>query len=81
MHALNPSGPEAEAGGFCEFEATLVYIVRTRTARGTHGEKKTNKQAKPKQSPDSFNPLQVVPTGASICSPTIGSSRESLMFG
>jgi hypothetical protein len=34
-HAFNPSTREAEAGGFSEFEASLVYRVSSRTARAT----------------------------------------------
>jgi hypothetical protein len=34
-HAFNPSTWEAEAGGFLEFEASLVYRVSSRTARAT----------------------------------------------
>jgi hypothetical protein len=34
-HAFNPSTWEAEAGGFLESEATLVYRVSSRTARAT----------------------------------------------
>jgi hypothetical protein len=34
VNAFNPSTWEAEAGGFLsEFEASLVYIVSSRTAR------------------------------------------------
>ena len=32
-HALKPSTWEAEAGGFLSFEASLLYIVSSRTAR------------------------------------------------
>ena len=32
-HVFNPSTWEAEAGGFLSFEASLVYIVSSRTAR------------------------------------------------
>lgn len=32
-HTLNPSTQESEAGGLCEFEATLRYRVSARTAR------------------------------------------------
>jgi hypothetical protein len=32
-HAFSPSTREAEAGGFLEFEASLVYKVSSRTAR------------------------------------------------
>ena len=32
-HAFNPSTWEAEAGGFLSFEASLLYIVSSRTAR------------------------------------------------
>jgi hypothetical protein len=35
VHAFNPSTWEAEAGGFSEFEASLVYRVRSKTARAT----------------------------------------------
>jgi hypothetical protein len=35
VHAFNPSTQEAEAGGFLEFEASLVYRVSSRTARAT----------------------------------------------
>jgi hypothetical protein len=34
-HAFDPSTREAEAGGFLEFEASLVYRVSSRTARAT----------------------------------------------
>jgi hypothetical protein len=34
-HAFKPSTREAEAGGFLEFEASLVYKVSSRTARAT----------------------------------------------
>ena len=45
-HAFNPSTWEAEAGGFLEFEASLVYKVSSRTARATQGNpvSKSNKQ-------------------------------------
>jgi hypothetical protein len=33
VHAFNPSTWEAEAGGFSEFKASLVYRVSSRTAR------------------------------------------------
>jgi hypothetical protein len=32
-HTFNPSTWEAEAGGFLEFETSLVYIVSSRRAR------------------------------------------------
>jgi hypothetical protein len=32
-HTFNPSTWEAEAGGFLEFEASLVYRVSSRTAK------------------------------------------------
>jgi hypothetical protein len=35
VHTFNPSTWEAEAGGFSEFEASLVYKVSSRTARAT----------------------------------------------
>ena len=34
-HAFNPSTWDAEAGGFIEFETSLVYRVSSRTARAT----------------------------------------------
>ena len=44
--AFNPSTWEAEAGGFLEFQASLVYRVSSRTARATQrnpvSEKPTN---------------------------------------
>jgi hypothetical protein len=48
-HTFNPSTWEAEAGGFLEFKASLVYRVSSRTARATRrnpvskGKKKTLK--------------------------------------
>lgn len=33
-HTFTPSIQEAEAGNLREFEATLIYIVTSRTARG-----------------------------------------------
>ena len=53
VHAFNPSTWEAEAGGFLEFEVSLVYRVSSRTARATQRnpvsknktpKRKTNKQ-------------------------------------
>lgn len=35
VHVFNPSFGEVEADGFCEFEARLVYIEDSRTARVT----------------------------------------------
>jgi hypothetical protein len=37
MHTFHPRFPEAEAevGGFCKFETSLVYIVSSRTAGAT----------------------------------------------
>jgi hypothetical protein len=35
VHDFNPSTWKAEAGGFLEFEASLVYKVSSRTARAT----------------------------------------------
>ena len=52
MHAFNPSTWEAEAGGFSEFEASLVYKVSSRTARVIQRNpvsKKTKKKKKPKK--------------------------------
>jgi hypothetical protein len=34
-HAFNPSTWEAEAGGFLEFGASLIYRVSSRAARAT----------------------------------------------
>jgi hypothetical protein len=34
-HVFIPSTWEAEAGGYCELEASLVYIESFRTARAT----------------------------------------------
>ena len=42
VHTFNPSALGAEAGGFCEFEAGLVYRARFRTVRAT--QKKTLSQ-------------------------------------
>jgi hypothetical protein len=48
--AFNPSTWEAEAGGFLEFKASLVYKVSSRTARATQRnpvlkkQKQTNKK-------------------------------------
>ena len=33
VHAFSVSTPEAEEGGYCEFEASLVYRANSRTAR------------------------------------------------
>jgi hypothetical protein len=35
VYAFNPSTWEAEAGGFLEFETSLVYRVSSRTTRTT----------------------------------------------
>jgi hypothetical protein len=49
-HAFNPSTWEAEAGGFSEFEASLVYRVSSRTARATQRNPVSkNKQKKKKK--------------------------------
>jgi hypothetical protein len=53
VHAFNPSTWEAEAGGFLEFAAILVYRVSSRTARATQRNpvsKQTNKQTYKKKS-------------------------------
>lgn len=34
-HARNPSAKEGKAGGSCEFQASLVYKNKTRTAKST----------------------------------------------
>jgi hypothetical protein len=50
-HAFNPSTGEVEAGGFLEFEASLVYRVSSRTARAIQRNpvsKNQNKQTKKK---------------------------------
>jgi hypothetical protein len=43
-----PSTREAEAGGFLEFEASLVYRVRFRTARATQRNPVSKNQKKKK---------------------------------
>jgi hypothetical protein len=50
-HAFNPSTREAEAGGFSEFEASLVYKVSSRTARAIqrHPVSKKNQKKKKKK--------------------------------
>jgi hypothetical protein len=45
-HTFNPSTREAEAGGFREFEASLVYKVSSRTARATEKPCLKNKNKK-----------------------------------
>ena len=50
-HTFNPSTWEAEAGGFLSFQASLVYIVSSRTARAIQRNpvsknKQTNKKDK-----------------------------------
>jgi hypothetical protein len=35
VHIFNPSTQEVEAGGLCEFKASLVYKVSSRAARTT----------------------------------------------
>jgi hypothetical protein len=40
-HAFKPKSWEEEAGDFCEFKASLVYIVSSRTARATERERET----------------------------------------
>ena len=35
VHIFNPSTWEAEAGGSCEFEDSLVYRVNSKTAKVT----------------------------------------------
>ena len=50
--AFNPSTREAEAGGFSEFEASLVYKVSSRTARAIQRHpvsKKSKKKQKKKK--------------------------------
>ena len=58
---FNPSTLEAEAGGSCEFEASLVYRVSSRTARTIQGNpvwknnnNKHRTQPNPTQKPYSF---------------------------
>jgi hypothetical protein len=43
-HAFNPSTWEAEAEGFLEFEASLVYTVSSRTAMATQRNSVSKKQ-------------------------------------
>jgi hypothetical protein len=35
VHTFNPSARKAEAGGFLEFQASLLYRLIYRTARAT----------------------------------------------
>jgi hypothetical protein len=48
-HAFNPSTREAEAGGFLEFEASLVYKVSSRTARAIQRNPVSKNQKKKKR--------------------------------
>jgi hypothetical protein len=48
-HAFNPSTWEAEAGGFLEFEASLVYRVSSRTAKATQRNPVSKKAKKKKK--------------------------------
>jgi hypothetical protein len=59
-HAFNPSTREAEAGGYLEFEASLVYRVSSKTARATQKNpvsknKNKNKKKKKKRSASVFS--------------------------
>jgi hypothetical protein len=47
-HTFNPSTPEAKAGGFLEFEVSLVYKVSSRTARAIQRNPVSKKQNKTK---------------------------------
>jgi hypothetical protein len=52
VHAFNPSTQEAEAGRgrqFSEFEASLIYRVSSRTARGTQRNSVLNPPIPPKR--------------------------------
>jgi hypothetical protein len=49
VHAFNPSTQKAEAGGFLEFEASLVYKVNSRTARATQRNPVLKNQKKKKE--------------------------------
>ena len=53
-HVVAPSTREAEAGGFLEFEASLVYRVRFRTARATQRNPVSKNQKKKKREPEAF---------------------------
>jgi hypothetical protein len=48
-HAFNPSTWEAEADGFLEFEASLVYRVSSRTATATQRNPVSKNQKKKKK--------------------------------
>jgi hypothetical protein len=48
-HAFNPSTWEAEAGGFPEFKASLVYRVSSRTARAIQKNPVSKKKKKKKK--------------------------------
>jgi hypothetical protein len=66
-HAFNPSTREAEAGGFLEFEASLVYRVSSRTARATQrnpvskNQKNKNKQTNKQTNHKDTQQKQVTP--------------------
>ena len=47
--AFGPSTWEAKAGGFLEFEARLVYIVSSRTAKATQRNPVSEKKEKKKK--------------------------------
>jgi hypothetical protein len=48
-HTFNPSTWEAEAGGFFEFKASLVYRVSSRTARATQRNPVSKKRKRRKE--------------------------------
>jgi hypothetical protein len=61
-HAFNPSTWEAEAGGFLEFKASLVYKVSSRTARATQRNPVLTNKTKTKQTPPPPNQPTNQPT-------------------
>jgi hypothetical protein len=48
-HAFNPSTRDAEAGGFSEFEASLVYRVSSRTVKAIQRNPVSKKKKKEKK--------------------------------
>ena len=48
-HAFNPSTRDAEAGGFSEFEASLVYRVSSRTVKAIQRNPVSKKKKKRKE--------------------------------
>ena len=46
VHGFNPSTWEAKAGDLCEFKASLVYRMSSRTAKATQRNRVLKKQKK-----------------------------------